>query len=128
MIKLTYHNKMFALFAGIGCKVHKLNHIADNKSFLEEEMDTLIVLKEFENRGVPIDIDVHDGDRIFRARYIINKALSDERIAKTLYKVLSESEMTNVTDRFLQYETVYGSGKKRPLPYNFCIASKFLIV
>ncbi|VDH97486.1 Hypothetical predicted protein, partial [Mytilus galloprovincialis] len=94
---------------GICCKVHKLNHIADNKTFLEEEMDTLVVLKEFENLGVPIGIDVQDGDRIFRARYIINKALSDERIAKTLHKVLSESEMTNVKNRFLRYEKVYGS-------------------
>lgn len=73
-------------------------------------MDTIYVLKELEKHGVQIGIDVNDGDREYRARHIMTKALAEKTIATTLYKVLLDGEMVNVKNRLLKYETVYKSG------------------
>lgn len=82
--------------------------IADNRSFLIEEIDTLTVLERFRSQLINVEPGIEGKDRNTRARYIIDLAMSNITAAESFYSTLDK--MPQVEERLTTYERVYSTG------------------
>lgn len=79
--------------------------IADNISFLVEEIDTLLVFEKFRNQAIYLEPGIEVEDRDHRARYIIDIVMSDTKAAEIFSSTLKD--MPHVAERLTKYEEVY---------------------
>lgn len=82
--------------------------IADNISFLVEEIDTLLIFEKFRNQAIYLEPGIEVEDRDHRARYIIDIVMSDTKAAEIFSSTLKD--MPHVAERLTKYEEVYKMG------------------